>query len=235
MPDTDSDGDQVPDCVDNCINVSNPDQGDCNHDGVGDACEIAAGAPDCNANGIPDACDIASGTSLDQNGDGIPDSCEQRGTPYCFGDGTGAACPCANSGTPGHGCANSVGQSAQLTAAGTTNPDTIVLSAAGELPAALTVFMQGTTAIQPLIFGDGLRCVGGSLKRLYSGNASAGVVYAPHAGQLSITQRSAALGDPIPGGGTRYYMTYYRDASPTFCPGPPGGTFNASNALSITW
>jgi hypothetical protein len=86
-----------------------------------------------------------------------------------------------------------------------------------------------------VIFGDGLRCVGGSLKRLYSKPASAGVVYAPHPGDPSITARSAALGDPIPSGGTRYYMTYYRDPSATFCASPPGGTFNASNAISIVW
>jgi hypothetical protein len=86
-----------------------------------------------------------------------------------------------------------------------------------------------------VIFGDGLRCVGGSLKRLYSKPASGGVVYAPHPGDPSITARSAALGDPISSGATRYYMTYYRDPSATFCPNPPGGTFNGSNAVSIVW
>jgi hypothetical protein len=110
-----------------------------------------------------------------------------------------------------------------------------VLSASGELPTALTIFVQGPATIAPAIFGDGLRCVGGSLKRLYAKSASGGVVYAPHAGDPSITARSAALGDPIASGETRYYMTYYRDPSPSFCPTPPGGTFNASNALSIVW
>jgi hypothetical protein len=28
---------------------------------------------------------------------------------------------------------------------------------------------------------------------------------------------------------------YYRDPIPTFCPNPPGGTFNVSNALRIDW
>ncbi|HEV8113894.1 MAG TPA: S8 family serine peptidase [Planctomycetota bacterium] len=235
IPDTDTDGDTIPDCIDNCITIPNPGQADCDSDGEGDVCAIAGGAPDCNGNGIPDSCDIASGTTPDQNGNGIPDVCEQVGVPYCFGDGSGAACPCGNTGAPGHGCANSVGQSAQLSAAGTTSPDTIVLSASGELPTALTIFVQGPATIAPAIFGDGLRCVGGSLKRLYAKSASGGVVYAPHAGDPSITARSAALGDPIASGDTRYYMTYYRDPSPSFCPTPPGGTFNASNALSIVW
>jgi hypothetical protein len=38
VPDTDSDGDGVADCVDNCPNTANPDQRDTNGDGVGDAC-----------------------------------------------------------------------------------------------------------------------------------------------------------------------------------------------------
>ena len=35
----DADGDGVPDGIDNCVNVPNPDQKDSNHDGVGDACD----------------------------------------------------------------------------------------------------------------------------------------------------------------------------------------------------
>ncbi len=53
----DSDGDGVPDDYDNC-DLANPDQADCNENGVGDVC------------------DIADGTSLDDNGNGIPDECE---------------------------------------------------------------------------------------------------------------------------------------------------------------
>ena len=36
---------------------------------------------DCNKNGILDACDIASGTSQDNDGDGIPDECEDFSPP----------------------------------------------------------------------------------------------------------------------------------------------------------
>jgi formylglycine-generating enzyme required for sulfatase activity len=38
----DSDGDGVPDASDNCPLVSNPDQGDCDNDSTGDACESTA-------------------------------------------------------------------------------------------------------------------------------------------------------------------------------------------------
>jgi hypothetical protein len=158
---------------------------------------------------------------------------------FCFGDGTGAACPCSNSGSSGHGCQNSAGTGgAQLSFSGTTNPDTIVLAAVGELPSAFTIFLQGDVRLaSTLHFGDGLRCVGGTLKRLYAHNASGGAVHAPDAsaGDPPITTRSAALGDPIAPGSTRYYQTYYRDPSATFCPPPTGNAFNASNAVAITW
>ena len=57
-PGSDGDGDGVPDDEDNCPDVANPDQADCDNDGIGDACE-----PDCDADGIPDDCEAGlSGT-----------------------------------------------------------------------------------------------------------------------------------------------------------------------------
>lgn len=41
----DTDGDGVPDCLDNCPNVANADQLDSDADGVGDACDAVAPAP----------------------------------------------------------------------------------------------------------------------------------------------------------------------------------------------
>jgi hypothetical protein len=52
--DTDSDG--RPDSSDNCPTIANPLQADCNNNGVGDVCELAAGAPDFNHDTIPDTC-----------------------------------------------------------------------------------------------------------------------------------------------------------------------------------
>ncbi|HEV8113871.1 MAG TPA: hypothetical protein VGR31_13935 [Planctomycetota bacterium] len=158
------------------------------------------------------------------------------GAPFCFGDGTVGPCPCGNEGATGRGCQNSASTGgARLDSAGTTSPDTLVLQVSGEMPTALTVFAQGDAAISPLHFGDGLRCVGGNLKRLYVKSAVGGAAFAPGSGDLSVTARSAALGDTIHPGDTRFYLAYYRDPDPAFCSTPAGNSFNASNAISIVW
>lgn len=158
--------------------------------------------------------------------------------PFCFGDGTSTACPCGNSGTVGHGCQNSMATGGSLLT-GTGDPslsaDTLHFTATGELPSALSIVLQGNTPIGPALFGDGLRCAGGTLKRLYVKSASGGVVNAPQGADLSVSARSAALGDPIGGGTFRFYQVYYRDSNASFCPDPPGGTFNVSNGLTVAW
>ena len=39
-PADDPDGDGVPNCADNCVDIFNPDQNDCDQDGEGDACDL---------------------------------------------------------------------------------------------------------------------------------------------------------------------------------------------------
>jgi hypothetical protein len=158
------------------------------------------------------------------------------GLQQCFGDGSGTSCPCGNNGLSGHGCGNSVNSSgALLVASGTTSPDTIVLHSSGETPTALSIFLQGDATIGPVVYGDGLRCAGGILKRLYAKAAAGGAVFAPAPGDPAITVRSAALGNPIQPGERRYYQVYFRDANPGFCPPPQGSTFNITNGLRVVW
>lgn len=58
-PQTDSDADGVIDICDNCPDLFNPEQADCDDDGIGDACALAEElVDDCNGNGVPDACDL---------------------------------------------------------------------------------------------------------------------------------------------------------------------------------
>jgi hypothetical protein len=155
----------------------------------------------------------------------------------CFGDGTLAPCPCNNPGATGHGCENSASTGgALLQATGTTNPDTLVLTATDELPSALSIVLQGDVLLSGSApFGDGLRCAGGHLRRLFVKSAVSGTVTAPEAGEPSITQRSAEKGDPISPGFVRTYQVYYRDPLPGFCAAPTGSTFNASNGLRVVW
>ncbi len=146
-------------------------------------------------------------------------------------------CPCGNTGAAGRGCDNSAGTGgARLDASGNTTPDTLVLSVSGELPNALSIFLQGNAIVPAgVLFGDGVRCVSGSLKRLYVKNASGGAVSAPGAGDPSVSTRSAALGDTIVSGTQRWYQVYSRDPSATFCPAPGGSTFNISNGQRVSW
>jgi hypothetical protein len=157
---------------------------------------------------------------------------------FCFGDGSAQACPCANSGLSGRGCDNSastggavLGSSGASALAG----DTLVLTAAGELQSAPSIFLQGDASIPAANFGDGLRCVGGNLKRLYLHPASGGSVSAPLAGDAPVSVRSAALGDAFAAGATRFYQVYSRDPVQGFCPNPPGNSWNISSGIAVVW
>ena len=158
--------------------------------------------------------------------------------PFCFGDGTGPVpCPCNNAGAAGHGCANSQNPAgALLTAAGTTSPDTLTLTSSGQIPAAFSILLQGSADLAlPLPFGDGLRCIGGQLSRLYVDAGSGGVVVFPPSGALPISAQSALKGDALLPGAMRSYQVYSRDANAAFCPAPAGDGWNVSNAQRVVW
>jgi hypothetical protein len=194
--------------------------------------------------GIGNGPELFIGGQFTQAGGGIASygiakwtTCSSSVESFCPGDATLAACPCQNSGQAGRGCDNSLATGgAQLVMSGTTSPDTLVMTSQYELPSALSIFLQGNAEsqlVQP--FGDGLRCVGGQLLRLYVKSAHNGTAIAPRVGDPSITARAAALGDQIAPGAHRYYQVYYRDPNPSFCAAPAGGTFNVSNGVRVVW
>ena len=75
------------------------------------------------------------------------------------------------------------------------------------MPSSLAIFLQGDVNVSGGVgFGDGVRCVGGMIKRLDVASASGGSAAFPGPDDLSITARSAALGDPIAAGSTRWYQ-----------------------------
>jgi len=160
-------------------------------------------------------------------------------TAFCAADGSLAtACPCANPGDVGRGCRNSdiLSPGALLVVTGTSNPDTVVLTGSDMLASASCIFLQGDQQdANGILFGDGVRCVAGSLKRLYVKTASGGTASAPGPGDTPIGARSAALGDPIAPGTQRYYQVYYRDPDGTFCSTPAGNDWNVSSGAIVNW
>jgi hypothetical protein len=154
---------------------------------------------------------------------------DTTGTPVCFGDGSGTPCPCGNTGGSGEGCANSTGSGASLDGSGTASVsnDTVTLLAGNAIPNQPGLFFQGNNTIgggAGSIFGDGLRCCGGSVIRLE-------VVVPNGAGDAQTSVPIAADGGVMPGD-TRCYQYWYRN------PGggsPCGAGFNLTNGYEITW
>ena len=95
--DADDDGDGVVDSMDNCGLLPNPLQEDCNGNGNGDVCELAADPTlDCNQNATLDVCEVAAGAS-DCDADGVLDSCElAAGAGDCNANGIPDSCDIAN-------------------------------------------------------------------------------------------------------------------------------------------
>jgi hypothetical protein len=153
-------------------------------------------------------------------------------TPFCFGDGSGTACPCGNAGAAGHGCASSIDPSgAQLAAIG--NPlivsDTMLLTATG-VSNSVVLFFQGTTQQNGgsgNVFGDGLRCAGGSVLRLRAVQASGNTAQFPGPSDPFLHM----AGQVTSGGTVRMYQVWYRNAA-SFC---TPSTFNLTNGLQVTW
>jgi len=150
---------------------------------------------------------------------------------YCFGDGTATPCPCANTGAPGHGCANSVvPQGGQLLSSGAAvlSADTWVLHASG-MPNSSALYFQGTAQENGgngTLFGDGVRCVGGTIVRLGTKNNVAGASQYPEPGNLSISVKGG-----VTTAGLRTYQVWYRNSAPFCTP----STFNLTNGWQVTW
>jgi len=61
----DADNDGIDDAVDNC-SLYNPDQADCNGNGIGDVCDLDSGtSADGNVNNIPDECECLADVNFD--------------------------------------------------------------------------------------------------------------------------------------------------------------------------
>ncbi len=151
------------------------------------------------------------------------------------------ACPCGNPPAgAGRGCENSSttgGASLSATGIAYLSSDSLVFTTDGETPSATSLLLQGTAELaNGQIFGQGVRCVGGVLKRMYLTTAVGGSISVPDssAGDPSVSARSTFLGDTIQPGEARYYLVYYRD--PLVQGGCPAtSAFNSTQTASISW
>jgi hypothetical protein len=155
------------------------------------------------------------------------------GAPFCAGDGSGTICPCGNTSAVGtnQGCTNSQGSGASLVASGTpeVGNDTLALQCSG-LPSGTTALLfQGTARENSgsgTLFGDGLRCVGGTVHRLGTTQAPGGMATWPLAGAPSLSIAGSAQSGEL-----LHYQVWYRNAA-LFC---TPETFNLSQGLSVAW
>jgi hypothetical protein len=162
------------------------------------------------------------GLQIQQNGSAF--------ASYCSGDGSGTACPCANSGSAGNGCASSVSTAGAHLAAGgspSIGSDTLVLTGT-LMPNSSALYFQGTARVNAglgAMFGDGLRCAGGTIIRLGTKTNAGGTSSYP-SGSTPISVKGANSA-----GALRDYQCWYRNAA-AFC---TASTFNLTNAVEVTW
>ncbi len=150
----------------------------------------------------------------------------------CYGDGSGTACPCANNSAVGSnsGCLSSLGVGGKLDSTGVASIGADTLSLTGtNMPNSSALYFQGSSLLgggAGAVFGDGLRCVSGTVIRLKTVANLSGASQYPQPGDPSISVRGLVTTP-----GTRYYQIWYRNAA-AFC---SVSTFNLSNALRATW
>ncbi len=150
------------------------------------------------------------------------------GTSFCSGDGTGTACPCGNTGAAGAGCANSASSGALLVGGGSASAsaDNLTFAATGLVPSQPALLFSGLNAVNGgagNVFGDGLRCAGGSIRRL-------GVRIPSVAGAANWGPGLGAAGG-WGAGDSRTFQVWYRDPSGSPC----GNGFNLSQGVAITF
>ena len=169
------------------------------------------------------------------------------GTESCAGDGLdplvttpcgnfNPLAPCNNFGGLGRGCASSFNANgARISGSGSVAADTVVLTADGVNATGNAIFMRGN--IDNIIgtqFGDGVRCVDGTLIRRTKPISTPNQATFPSSTDtVTLSTGWGAANATPPGSGiTAHYMAYYRNAAAAFC---PPETFNGTNMYTITW
>jgi hypothetical protein len=173
-------------------------------------------------------------------------------TPSCFpGTGGVIACPCGQPANPSGGCANFGAGStsgAVLNASGSpsVSGDTLLLVTTNhrtQPPSGiLNVFFSydpgSATPTTGIPSGAGVRCIGtgGTLRRLYTGQAIGGSINRPGMGDVSVSARSAQFaGHAIVPPETRFYFNVYRDGQASGPCGNSAVSTNLTNLGEVAW
>jgi hypothetical protein len=145
---------------------------------------------------------------------------------FCSADTGAVACPCGNTGASGTGCANSTSSGGVLSLSGTTSVSYAdMILQAKQLPANVSALLfTGTTRIGAgagLPFGDGLRCIGGGLRRVSLQTTS----FTGHAfwELADYANQGWNAGDQV------LMQVWYRDPQG----GPCGSNSNSTNAMAL--
>jgi len=140
-------------------------------------------------------------------------------------------CPCGNVGLAGRGCNNSFATGGGLlrtSGVPRVSADSFALDVQGLPPTTTCLFFQGNSnPAEIFAFGDGSRCVVGSVIRLGTKPTVAGTAQYPTGADALVHVRGQI---PV-GGATRFYQAWYRNVA-AFC--TPDG-FNLTNAVKVFW
>jgi hypothetical protein len=152
----------------------------------------------------------------------------QTGNSFCdASDGALAACPCGNPGNPESGCdiAQGTGGFELSVAAQEDSPlNRATLVGNGypvmSFPGVTVIRSTGLDASSPVVFGDGLRCIGTPVVRV-------GAALAVGGSSTQTVGHGAGAGS-----GTFYYQLWVRNTPSMFC---TPDAFNLSNGRTIVW
>jgi hypothetical protein len=153
----------------------------------------------------------------------------ERGGSFCdASDNALASCPCANPGAPDTGCdiQQGTGGVGLLLVSQQTSPvNRVTWNGVGfptaSTPTSIVIRATGLDSASPVVFGDGLRCIGAPLVRLAATFATGGTAVHTHGHAAGA------------GAGDFYYQLWFRNTPIMYC--DPAAAFNLSNGRILTW
>jgi endonuclease/exonuclease/phosphatase family metal-dependent hydrolase len=148
--------------------------------------------------------------------------------PFCdISDGALAFCPCGNAGNPDSGCdiqQATGGVRLDVAALETVPQNRATFTGTGypvsSLPASIVIRGTSIDSSSPVVFGDGLRCVGVPIVRLAATFASFGT--------STHTFGHGVMAGP----GAFHYQLWFRNTPAMFC---TPEAFNLSNGQTVSW